>query len=134
MLDLERMLLPLRYPRLWLAAGWSLIALATIVSLLPTQKLPNVHTSDKFAHAAVYTVIAIWFVGIYPKSRYVVIGVGLFLLGLAIEGAQSAMNLGRQADVYDVLANAAGIGLGLGLGWLGLGGWAQRIEALVTKR
>lgn len=128
------MLLPLRYPRLWLAAGWSLIVLATIASLLPTQKLPNLQASDKLGHMAAYAAMAFWFVGIYPKSRYVLIGVCLFILGVAIEGAQGAMGFGRQADVYDMLANTFGIAMGLGAGWLGLGGWAQRVEALVAKR
>ncbi len=127
------MLLPLRYPRFWLAAGWSLIALATIASLLPTQKLPNIGTSDKVEHVAAYAAMALWFSGIYPRARYVLIAIGLFALGLCIEWAQGAMQLGRHADPYDMVANASGITLGLIAALLGLGGWAQRIEALVSR-
>lgn len=125
--------LPLRYPRFWLAAGWSLIVLATIASLLPTQRLPQIGASDKLHHVAAYAAMALWFAGIYPKTRYVVIGLGLFVMGLIIEWAQSAMQLGRQAELYDVIANTSGIALGLFAAWLGLGGWAQRIEALVLR-
>ncbi len=127
------MLLPLRYPRLWLAAGWSLIAIATIASLLPSQNLPNIGTSDKLHHMVAYASMALWFSGIYPRSRYPLIGILLFVLGLAIEGAQGAMGFGRQADVRDMLANATGIAAGLMVAFLGLGGWAQRVEALVLR-
>lgn len=127
------MLLPLRYPRFWLAAGWSLIVLATIASLLPTQNLPSIGTSDKVQHMAAYALMALWFSGIYPRARYALIGIFLFVLGLAIEGAQGAMALGRQADLYDMMANASGIAAGLIAALLGLGGWAQRVEALVLR-
>jgi hypothetical protein len=128
------MLLPLRYPRFWLAAGWSLIVLATIASLLPTQNLPDIGASDKLEHTAAYALMALWFSGIYPKSRYMLIGVSLFVLGFAIEWAQGAMELGRQTDPYDMVANASGIAAGLIAALLGLGGWAQRVEALVRRR
>src|SRR5690606_41507587 len=103
------MLLPLRYPRFWLAAGWSLIALATLASLLPSQKLPEIGASDKLEHMAAYALMALWFCGIYPRSRYIWIGVGLFMLGVAIEWAQGAMGFGRQSELYDLVANATGI-------------------------
>jgi hypothetical protein len=50
-----------------------------------------------------------------------------------IEFAQGAMQLGRQADAMDVVANSSGIVAGLALCWLGLGGWVQWVEALVSK-
>ncbi len=128
------MLLPLRYPRFWLAVGWLLIVAAIVSSLVPAQKLPNIGASDKLEHMAAYALIALWFSGIYPKSRYVLIGVCLFALGVAIEWAQGAMALGREADLRDMLANATGIAAGLIIALLGLGGWAQRVEALVRKR
>jgi hypothetical protein len=43
------------------------------------------------------------------------------------------MHLGRHADAMDVVANSTGIVAGLALCWLGLGGWAQWVEALVSK-
>ena len=92
------MLLPLRYPRFWLAVGWLLIVAAIVSGLVPSQKLPNIGTSDKLEHMAAYALIALWFSGIYPKSRYVIIGVCLFALGVEIEWAQGAMAIGREAD------------------------------------
>lgn len=127
------MLLPLRYPRLWLVAGWAFIALAVIGSLLPPSNLPTIQTSDKVQHMAAYALLSLWFTGIYPRSRYAVIGAGLFLLGVAIEWAQGAMHYGRQTDPYDVLANVTGVAIGLTAALLGLGGWAQRVESLIRR-
>ena len=41
------------------------------------------------------------------------IGVGLLVMGIVIEGLQGAMHLGRQADLVDVYANSIGIVCGL---------------------
>jgi hypothetical protein len=127
------MLLPLRYPRLWLAAGWVLIALAVVGSLLPAQNLPDVSASDKVQHMTAYALLSLWFSGIYPRSRYGAIAIGLFALGIGIEWAQGAMQYGRQTDPYDVLANVTGVAAGLIAAWLGLGGWAVRVENLVRR-
>jgi hypothetical protein len=39
------------------------------------------------------------------------------------------MNLGRQSDFRDLIANSVGIAFGLALALTWLGGWAQRLEA-----
>lgn len=125
------MLLPLRHPRIWLAIGWIVTALTIIASLVPVQDLPKppAGINDKMEHFIAYALLSIWFAGIYPRSRYAIIAVGLFLLGIAIEIAQGAMHWGREADVYDVIANTVGIVAGMTLALLWLGGWAQRVES-----
>ena len=128
------MLLPLRHPRLWLVGGWVLVALALLASLTPTQNLPNIGASDKLEHLTAYALMTLWFAGIYPRSRYIMIGIGMFFLGALIEAAQGSMGWGRQADIYDMLANTTGIVAGLIAAWLGLGGWAQRVENLWVRR
>jgi VanZ family protein len=128
------MVLALRHPRAWLVIGWSLVVLAVIASLAPGKSLPSTGLSDKLEHALAYTLLTVWFAGIYPRSRYFIIGFGLFCMGLLIEWAQGAMNLGRVSDAQDVIANTAGIVLGLILSFAGLGGWAQRVEALARRR
>ena len=128
------MLLALRHPRLWLVSGWILVVLAVIVSIIPLSEMPKMGgISDKLEHAVAYAVLALWFAGIYPKSRYPLIGVALLVMGIVIEGLQGAMNFGRQADMRDVYANSLGIVCGLLLALIWLGGWAQRVEAW-TKR
>jgi VanZ family protein len=129
------MLLALRHPRLWLVSGWILVVLAVIVSIVPSSELPQVGgISDKLEHAVAYSALALWFAGIYPKSRYPLIGVGLLVMGIVIEGLQGAMNLGRQADMRDVYANTLGIVSGLLLALIWLGGWAQRVESWTKKQ
>jgi VanZ family protein len=125
-------MLPLRFPRLWLSLGWLAVALAIVVCLVPTSKLPTPPTlNDKVEHIVGYVLLSCWFAGIYPRARYWAIAVGLVVMGILIEFAQGAMHYGRQADVRDVLANSTGVLIGLSLCWWGLGSWTQRVEALV---
>lgn len=129
------MLLALRHPRLWLVCGWLLVAGAIIVNLMPAHDLPRLGgINDKVEHIVGYLVLSLWFAGVYPRTRYPMIGVALLVMGIAIEGLQGAMHMGRQADITDVYANTVGIVAGLTLALLWLGGWAMRIEALARKR
>lgn len=128
------MLLALRHPRLWLVSGWILVALAIALNIMPSHDLPKLGgINDKIEHAMGYTVLSLWFAGIYPRARYPMIGVGLLVMGIVIEGLQGAMNVGRQADLRDVYANSAGIVCGLVIALAWLGGWAQRVEAWTRK-
>ena len=130
-----RMLLALRHPRLWLVSGWTLVILSFIANLVPAHDLPQMGgISDKFEHAVGYLVLALWFAGIYPKSRYPLIGFALLIMGIVIEALQGAMHVGREADLRDVYANIVGIVCGLTLALAWLGGWAQRLESLTRKR
>ena len=113
--------------------GWILVVGAVLASLMPSHSLPPTGANDKLEHAVAYTVLALWFAGVYPRSRYLVIALGLFVMGVGIEWAQGAMNLGRYSDVRDVVANSLGIALGLALAIAGLGGWAERVEAIVGR-
>jgi VanZ family protein len=127
------MRLPLRHPWVWLGLGWLFIVCAVITSLVPGQKLPPMGVSDKLEHTLAYAMLTLWFTGVYPRASYVRIGLGMLALGVAIEIAQGAMPFGRQTDVRDVIANSLGIALGLGVALIGIGGWAQRVEAWAHK-
>ena len=127
-------MLSLRFPRLWLSLGWTAVALAVVVCLVPISELPQPpKLSDKAEHFIAYVVLSLWFAGIYARSRYWAIALGLTLLGVLIELAQGAMHYGRQADPADVIANCSGIVAGLMLCWFGLGSWMQRVESLVSR-
>lgn len=129
------MLLALRHPRLWLVSGWILVILAIVSSLVPAHDLPKLGgISDKFEHVVGYLVLALWFAGIYPKSRYPMIGFALLIMGIVIEVLQGAMHVGREADLRDVYANTVGIVCGLTLALAWLGGWAMRVESLTRKQ
>jgi VanZ family protein len=126
-------MLPLRYPRLWLGLGWAAVVFAIVICLIPMSQLPQANVSDKTEHFVAYLLLSLWFAGIYPRARYWIIAIGLCVLGVLIEFAQGAMQLGRHADAMDVVANSSGIVAGLALCWIGLGGWAQWVEAVVSK-
>lgn len=128
------MLLALRHPRLWLVFGWLLIVGAFIANLMPAHDLPKLGgVNDKAEHIVGYLVLSLWFAGLYPRTRYPMIGVALLVMGIVIEGLQGAMHMGRQADITDVYANTVGIVAGLTLALIWLGGWAMRVEALTRK-
>jgi glycopeptide antibiotics resistance protein len=82
---------------------------------------------------AVYALLALWFSGLYPRSRYHLIAIGLLLLGFVVEGAQGAMKLGRQPELYDLVANALGVLAGLTAALLGMGQWTTQVERLIPK-
>jgi len=127
------MLATLRHPRIWQVIGWLLVVCAVILSLAPGPALPNVSMNDKVAHATIYAVLALWFAGLYPRSRYVWIALCLFALGVFIEFVQGAMALGRQRDYLDVIANSAGICVGLTLALFWLGNWVQLVEGWTRR-
>ena len=130
-------MLPLKFPRTWLALGWLFVGLALLVCLAPPSEpalKPFFVLNDKVEHALGYVALSIWFAGLYPRSRYVWIAVGLFAMGVVVELFQGWMSFGRQRDVRDVVANSAGIALGLLLARVALGGWAQRIEDILSRR
>jgi VanZ family protein len=127
-------MLAVRHPRLWLVIGWMLGAAVLVVCLAPARSLPQTGVSDKIEHSIAYAVLSLWFAGLYPRSRYVIIGIGLFAMGVAIEWAQGAMQVGRHSDYRDVIANSLGIVGGLVLAALWLGGWAERIDGWTRGR
>jgi VanZ family protein len=128
------MLATLRHARFWQVLGWLLVLGAIYLSLTPGSALPkDMLVNDKVAHATTYALLTLWFAGLYPRSRYVWIGLSLFALGVFIEFAQGAMGLGRQRDLLDVAANSMGICLGLMLALAWLGDWVQRVESWTRR-
>lgn len=104
------------------AAMWGVVGL----SLTPIQHLPPqvFDVWDKAQHAFGFAVLAV--LGRWAYVRHAMgLGVGLLLLGAAIEVAQSATGW-RQGEMADGLADAVGILFGL---WL-----AALFKTLVASR
>lgn len=120
-------MLPLRYPRVWLALGWLLVLSVAIASLVPASVLRAITVNDKIEHAGSYFLLMIWFAGLYRRSRHPWIALSLLVLGIALEVLQLGTTT-RTFDVRDMLADAAGILLGLMLSMWLLEGWCQRLE------
>jgi VanZ family protein len=122
-------MLPLRHRGLWVATSAVLVAATVYASLVPNPSLSVPGNCDKVEHFATYCGLAVWFTGLYPRTRYWKVVLGLLVLGLGLEVAQGVMQLGRSAEPLDMVANAAGVGAGLALALVLTGNWARRVEA-----
>ncbi len=120
-------MLPLRFPWLWSALGWLLVAGVIVGSLIPGQAVASVAISDKVMHAASYFVLMVWFAGLCRRGLYPTIAVLLLALGIGLDALQLLTET-RSFDWYDVAMNSVGVAAGLALSLLLLGGWCQRVE------
>jgi len=124
----------LRYRRLWFCAGLAIALAVLVVCLIPGGKLPDMRVSDKTEHVAAFVMLAFWFGSILVRRDLFWLALALLLFGGAIELAQGAMRMGRNADVHDLFADAVGILLGLALALTPLGRWARWLENLVGRK
>lgn len=103
------------------AVGWTLFILA--LCTLPGQDLPeiNIISIDKIGHFGIFAGFGWLWMRAFPRldlarrSRYVLLG-GLAYAGLT-EIYQGIMPFGREADLWDAVANAAGLLVGVGIHW-----------------
>ena len=128
------LLTTLRYPRAWLCLGLLMALFITVMSLLPANNLPSLGISDKIEHAAAYALLAFWFASVMGRWDYLYLFLALLAFGGGIEIAQGLMGLGREADLLDLAADAAGSVVGLGLAATPLGRWARFIEDQLPRR
>lgn len=124
----------LRYRRLWFCVGLAIALVVAVVCLVPGGKLPEVRVSDKTEHVAAFAMLAFWFGSILVRRDLFWLALALLLFGGAIELAQGAMRMGRDADIHDLFADAVGIVLGLALALTPLGRWARWLENLVGRK
>jgi len=122
-------MLQLRRRRLWIALSMVLLAAVFYVCLQPGLGVSVPAGFDKVEHLAAYVLLAMWFTGLVARGRYWAVAAGLLALGALIEVLQWRMNLGRSAEVLDMLANALGVGAGISIALIATGGWAPRLES-----
>lgn len=120
-------MLPLRYPKLWLALGWLLVVGVAVGSLVPGDMLEAITLSDKLMHAGSYFLLMVWFGGLYPKRLHPLVGAVLLALGIALDLLQGLTET-RSLDLRDMLADLGGIVAGLALSMTWLEGWCQWLE------
>lgn len=121
-------MLDLAKPRWWILGAALIVALILLGSLLPRLPLDGLNDNDKLNHAAAYAALMFWIVGMLRHSWYIVAWAFVVTLGGSVELMQALMGLGRYADWRDFLANLLGASLVLMLAWVGIGGWAGRVE------
>lgn len=134
-------MLPLRYSRRWQSASVIFLLLVLVAALMPAvwfwdDKVEGMRwfrNFDKWLHGLTFLLLTVWFTGLFKKSSYWAIGLGLLAFGLAIEACQRMLSY-RTAEWFDVGADAAGIIAGLLIGLAGVGGWCLRAEDRLAKR
>ena len=119
-------MLPLHFRRCWGAVAWLGVGCAIFLTVLPAGTVP-VHVGGAPQHLAGYFVLTSWFLGIYPRARYPLIGIGCFLFGGAMELTQ-LLSPTRHPALADALTNGVAILAAVALAYAGLGGWAVRVE------
>jgi VanZ family protein len=125
----------LRYPRLWLVLGWLFVVAAVVVCLLPAGTPMIGVMNDKVEHALGYMALTLWFGSIYPRAKYWRVALGFLAMGVVIELVQGWMQWGRQCELADVYADAAGIAIGLLLAMTPIGRCMHWFESLfIAKR
>ncbi len=88
------------------------LLLVVALSLIPQDAMPTPDLWDKAGHAMAYTALALaGGIGYRGLRGLILVGLGLLLLGAALELTQSVLP-DRIASLHDVLANAIGIVLG----------------------
>lgn len=109
-----RSLKPLRHPRFWCALWCIAIAAVWVVSLMPPPPMPDFDSSDKVSHFLAYFVLAACAVQLFRNWPALLgAGIGLVLMGVAVEHAQGALTEDRMMDARDALANTLGVIAGL---------------------
>ena len=120
----------LRYRKLWLTIGYTMIAVVIYLSLTssPVQIDADLPYQDKIFHALAYFVLTFWFMQIYHVRHYVIRWIIFFLcLGLMLEYLQG-FDPQRYSEVGDMVANVLGIILAAGLSMTPLRHTLSRFE------
>jgi VanZ family protein len=117
------------------AFGTFLVLAATVVCLVPLREMPAAFDlNDKVAHMIGHGGLAAYFTGLVPRRRWWNIFVLLMIFGIGIELAQHYMQLGRNGDPRDLIANLIGVSAGLLAGLLGIARWPELLAWLVRWR
>ncbi len=88
------------------------IGLVVLLSVMPQDSLAPVPTWDKLNHVAAYLALALsGMIGFRRRAASVRILLGLFALGIGLEGVQAFLP-SREASVADVVANGIGVLVG----------------------
>lgn len=121
--------------RWWWGLGVVIVFAAAVVCLIPMREFPGEwRLNDKVAHIIGHALMAIYFAGIVPRSRWWKIFLFLLLFGVCVELAQYHMKLGRNGDARDVLGNCLGALIGLLMARLGLERWPQLAALILGQR
>jgi VanZ family protein len=104
----------LKLRRLWLAAGWAMVAGIVYGSVMHSPPSLGFAQGDKLEHLGSYGLVMFWFCQLYPGQRVrAAYALGFVALGVALEFVQGWLGY-RDFEVADMVADAAGVALGWG--------------------
>jgi VanZ family protein len=122
---------PLRFRTLWLAIGWSMVAVVVWLSLTPVPPKLGIDFDwiDKVEHVIAYFVLMGCFVQIYHATNSrLFFAVGFIVMGIGIEILQGLGGV-RYFEYGDMVANTSGVLLGWLIGYFGIDRALYRIES-----
>lgn len=96
------------------------IAVTVIIAVLSLSAVPKLNmelgikSGDKYLHFFAYFVLSsLWYFAlknkISEKVFKIFVPLGLILYGIILEGLQSGLTTYRTGDIYDAIANSAGV-------------------------
>jgi len=103
------------YRRFRVPVFWTVLAIVYVFAILPQQRAPTLGMSDKTDHITAFLVLTVLARSAYRRSAGWLIATGLSLFGALIEISQAIPFFGRDASVWDWVADSAAILVGLGL-------------------
>ena len=106
------------YRRFRVPVFWTVVAIVYVFAILPQQRAPTLGMSDKTDHITAFLVLTLLARSAYRQSPGWLLAIGLSLFGALIEFSQAIPFLGRDASVWDWVADTAAILVGLGLAGL----------------
>ena len=123
-----------KFPGLWRAIGWLLVALVVIFSLLPRPpEVLEIPSGDKVSHLVAYLILMFWFSQLYrQRSQQIWFAAGLTALGVGLELIQGLMG-SRTCQFSDMIANSCGVTIGWGLTKTTLGNSLGYLETKLLR-
>jgi hypothetical protein len=92
---------------------WLAMLVTFVSAQLPDAHAPHIFPWDKAEHFAAFFVLTSLAAAAYPRAPLVVLGLWLSLFGCVIELAQALPIIHRDCDIWDWVADSAGIGAAL---------------------
>ncbi len=132
----------LRFSKLWIALSALLLVASLWIALKPITLedeswlgwISFLTRSDKVIHVEAFLGLGAWFGSLAGPARWRSVGVMLILYGALVEILQGLLTADRHPDIYDLVADVAGIALGLlAARWFGRN-WLLRVDGWLAAR
>jgi len=88
----------------------TLLILILSLSKVSIESPIKINSFDKYLHFSAYFILTIcWFFALRKYSKKIVITLSIILFGVLVEFLQEWLTSNRVKDIYDALANSAGV-------------------------